>query len=149
MELVGGGTEVHGRIEQVAGVADPAARHHRRHIGYTQQLGGRSIGERTARRADPHAYGHLCVADPLQELDHALVADDGTAAVELQDQGLRPVVLGPLDGLDDRIDGDLIEEPRDLHHVDGGESLGRSLVVGMGGWGEQRQAEKPRKGGHE
>ena len=82
--------------ERDADVPDTGARRHAGHVGDGQDLCGGAV-EAGAGRPDPHADRHGCVGDELEQFFDLVVGDDGAAAVDLQDQGLRPLVVGSID----------------------------------------------------
>ena len=82
-----------GGVERHADVADAGAGRHAGHVGDGEDLGGRAV-EAGAGRPDPDADRHGCVGDELEQVLDLVVGDDRAPAVDLEDQGLRPLVVG-------------------------------------------------------
>ena len=136
-----------GRVEQLAGVADARARRHPGDVGDGEQLRRRAV-QPGPRRADPHGDRHPALGDGGEQLLHAFVADDGAAAVDLDDQRLGVGGDGVVDGVLDGVDDDVVEQPADEQHVDPAElgvgvGVAAVAVTGTGRDGEQAE----RRGG--
>ena len=80
-------------------------------------------------RADPDVDRDAAGVDALDQLVQAVVGDDGPRAVQLEDQGDGPALLGVGDLRLDEVDQDAVEQPADLDdgHV--------ARVVALGGRG--------------
>ena len=107
-----------GELERRTGEPDPGAGRHAGDVGDGEELGRRAVQACGARRPDPDADRQRRVGDPLQQLGHHVVADDGAPRVDLQHQRLRALLVGPLDRVVDLVDDDVVEQPADLQHVD-------------------------------
>ena len=115
-----------------ADVADAAAADHRGDVGDGHQLRRQAVGTRRARRPDPDTDRHRWRRRRCYWASAVIIVrHNGAAAGQLQNQGLRAIGFAALDGFDDRADDDLVEDARDLQHVDGSQ-LGR---ISLGRWG--------------
>jgi len=133
LQRVGAPPELDGRTvesQQLPGVADAAAGDHRGRVGDTEQLRRCAVDTCGLRRADPESDRDVGVGHPLEQIAHRRLRHDGTTGVDLQDQRLRATGFGRSDGIGDRIDGDLVEQTRDLQHVDRSKTLRRGFLGG-------------------
>ncbi len=87
--------------------------------------------EAGAARPDPDADRNRGRGDSDEQVLDDVVVDDGSVAVDLEDQRLRAVVDGPVDRAVDGVDEDRIDEAADLQHVDATDGDG-GLVDGVG-----------------
>ena len=122
-----GGREAVWRHHRVAEVADPAAQPDAHLVGDRGQLPGALLGP-GPRLAHPDADLHVGGADPLDQLGHPLVGDDGVRAVHPEHDPRRVPFLGLVDRLLDEVRQDRIERTADLGHRDLGRTgLGRPI----------------------
>ena len=87
-------TSTPGGVERDADVADAGAGRHAGHVGDGEQL-RRGAVEPGAARAHPHADRNRGVGDADEQVLDLVVADERAVAVDLQDQGLRPLARRP------------------------------------------------------
>ena len=110
-------TSTPGGLSSVARVADAGTGRHAADVGDGEQLRRRAV-QAGPRRSDPQGDRDRGLGDVGEQLLHAVVADDGAAAVDLDDQRLRAVGGGFVDGVLDGVDDDLVEQPADQQHID-------------------------------
>ena len=139
LQLIGRRAEVDRRRRRAAssatGVADAAAGHHRGDVGDAEQLRRHAVGTGAAGRARPRCRWRpgrrprVCSRPRIVVVGH-----DGALGVHLQDERLRAVVGGAVDGVRHRLHLHLVEQARHLQHVDRREVVGDGPSSEAGRW---------------
>jgi hypothetical protein len=133
------------RIERDADVADAGARRHAGDICHCEQLRGGAVEARTAG-PDPDPDRHGSGGDADEEIFDHVVVDHGAVAVDLEDQCLGTVLLGPVDRLVDLVDEDRVDVPADLQHVDPSNGIsGPGIVLSLDAGSEQSEPGNQRE----